>query len=103
MLLSYHAAADVHGTKFKQLLHLRSQFPVANSCEVVEGEELKVLREVAWKRVESLQNPSHDIKMEVCEQINELRLFGEQRDAGCLLFSKTAGPEEVFHVEQLHP
>lgn len=83
-LISYHAAANVHGTKFKQLLHLRGQIPVANSCEVVEGEELEVLSEVAWKRVESLQHPLHQISGNckdacLCEQMNDFRLFGAKR------------------------
>lgn len=73
----------MHSAEFKQLLHPGSQFPVANGCEVVEGEELKVFSEVAWKCVESLQNPSHHIncsqlkkkkkKMHVYEQISEFR------------------------------
>lgn len=65
----------MHGTKFKQLLHPRSQFPVANSREVVEGEELKVLREVAWQRVEPLQHPINEkiaiVKIQVCERMND--------------------------------
>lgn len=107
-LISYHTAANVHGTKFKQLLHPRSQFPVANSCEVVEGEELKVLSEVAWQRVKPLQHPLNEkiaiVKIQVWKRMNDFGLAGEQKtQEEILLFSKTAGPEEVFHVEQLHP
>lgn len=41
--LSYHTAGYMHGTKFKQLFHARSQIAIAHSTEVIEGEEVKVL------------------------------------------------------------
>lgn len=73
--LAQHTASYVHGTKFKQLFHAGSQFPVAHSTEVIEGEEVKVLGQVTWQAVELIQH----------------------------LFSKATGLEEIFHVKQLHP
>lgn len=73
--LAQHAACYVHGTKFKQLFHSGSQFPVAHGREVIEGEEVKVLGQVTWQGVKLVQH----------------------------LFSKTTGLEEIFHVKQLHP
>lgn len=41
---SYHTAGYVDGTKFKQLFHSGGQFPVSHRSEVVEGEQVRILR-----------------------------------------------------------
>ena len=46
----------MHGTKFKQLFHAGSQFPVAHRGEVLEGEEVKVLGQVTWQAVKLVQH-----------------------------------------------
>lgn len=73
--LAQHTAGYMQGTKFKQLFHSGTQFPVAYSSEVIEGEKVKVLGQVTRQGVELVQN----------------------------LFSKATGLKEIFHVEQLHP
>lgn len=53
---SYHTAGYMHGTKFKQLFHARSQIATAHAAEVVEGEEVKVLSQVTGQDVKLVQN-----------------------------------------------
>lgn len=55
--ISYHTASYVHGTKFKQLFHSRSQITIAHSSEVIKGEEVEVLCQVTWEGVEAVQYP----------------------------------------------
>lgn len=56
-MLSHHTASYMHCTKFKQLFHSGSQFSIAYSSEVIEGEEVKVLGQVTWQAVKLVQYP----------------------------------------------
>lgn len=75
LCLTQHAAGYMQGTELKQLFHPRSQLSVANSGEIVEREEMKVLGQVTWQAVELVKH----------------------------LSGKATGLEEIFHVKQLQP
>lgn len=103
---SYHTAGYMHGTKFKQLFHARSQIAIAHSVEVIEGEKVKVLSKVTGQDVKLVQHSKYtDTHGDSFNPTFEIMCFKQKntKKAEILLFGKAAGLKEILHVTQLCP
>lgn len=97
----------MHGAELEQLFHSGSQFSVAHRCEVIEREEVEVLSQVTWQAVKLVENPEGQKKKKTTNKLLNAQvtraLCYKQGQNKSSLFRETAGPEEIFHVEKLHP